>query len=444
MAEVEAILGSQDPVLPVVSTYRARLQTGPAILQFVTWSVGAADPLLTLRGLSQDKKGSPMRKRWLTGGVIAVIVAGSAVVVVSRAMSDRDGDKKKAEVALEFTTQEVVRPQAVAMPLTIEFSGPLVAPRSAVVRSKAAGTLVSLTVGEGSRVRAGQTLGTMDLSDLQSRVSDRAAAVESAQAAYAEAERQHQANVGLAAQKFISPTALQSSQARLDAAAAQLKSAEAQLATTRIGMREASLTAPISGIVSKRSVVPGEKLSIEQPIVSIVDLAELELAGTVGTHEVSRLAPGMAVAVRVEGMDNAVEGKLVRIAPAAEPGTRSIGVTVAVDNPDEKLRAGQYALARVVIPDTATRLTLPALAVVKGAGQDQVWVIADGALARRSVTTGRRDEALGLVEVVAGVAPSTQVISTRFDNLKEGQKAVVVARSEPVASAGQAASAAPR
>lgn len=386
-----------------------------------------------------------MRKLWLTGGVIAVIAAGSAVVVVSRAMSGSDaGDKKKAEVALEFTAQEVVRPQAVPMPLTIEFSGPLVAPRSAIVRSKAAGTLVSLGVGEGSRVRAGQTLGTMDLSDLQSRVSDRAAAVESAQAAYAEAERQHAANVGLAAQKFISPTALQSSQAKLDAAAAQLKSAEAQLASTRIGMREASLTAPISGIVSKRSVVPGEKLSIEQPILSIVDLAELELAGTVGTHEVSRLAPGMAVSVRVEGVDTPVQGKLVRIAPAAEPGTRSIGVTVAISNPDETLRAGQYALASVVIPDPASRLTLPALAVVKGTGQDQVWVIADGALARRSVTTGRRDEAQGLVEIVAGVAPTTQVVSTRFDNLREGQKAVVVARAEPVASAGQAASAAAR
>ena len=386
-----------------------------------------------------------MRKLWLTGAVIAVIAAGSAVVVVSRAMSGSDaGDKKKADVALEFTAQEVVRPQAMAMPLTIEFSGPLVAPRSAIVRSKAAGTLVSLGVGEGSRVRAGQTLGTMDLSDLQSRVSDRAAAVESAQAAYAEAERQHAANVGLAAQKFISPTALQSSQAKLDAAAAQLKSAEAQLASTRIGMREASLTAPISGIVSKRSVVPGEKLSIEQPILSIVDLAELELAGTVGTHEVSRLAPGMTVSVRVEGVDTPVQGKLVRIAPAAEPGTRSIGVTVAISNPDETLRAGQYALASVVIPDPATRLTLPALAVVKGTGQDQVWVIADGTLARRSVTTGRRDEAQGLVEIVAGVAPTTQVVSTRFDNLREGQKAVVVTRTEPVASAGQAASAATR
>ncbi len=46
-----------------------------------------------------------------------------------------------------------------------------------------------------------------------------------------------------------------------------------------------------------------------------------------------------------------VAGRLARIAPAAEPGTRSIGVTVALANPEETLRAGQYALARVVLPD---------------------------------------------------------------------------------------------
>ncbi len=384
-----------------------------------------------------------MRKQWLIGGIAAVTTAGVAFVVVSRAMSPgADGNKgKPPEVALEFTAQEVVRPLAVALPLRIEFSGPLVAPRTAVVRAKAAGTLVELSVAEGSRVRSGQALGVIDLSELQTRVTDRAAAVESAQAAYAEAGRQHAANVGLSQQNFISPTALQTSQARLDAASAQLKSAQAQLATARIGVREGSLAAPISGVVSKRNVVPGEKLSIEQPILSIVDLGELELAGAVGTHEVSRLAPGMPVEVHVEGATEAVQGRVVRIAPAAEPGTRSIGVTVSVPNPNETFRAGQYAMARVVLPDTGQRLTVPALAIGNTSGQDQVWVIDNGALARRAITTGRRDEAQGLVEVLAGLAPTAQVLAARFDNLREGAKAVVVSRAAPVASATAAASA---
>ena len=385
-----------------------------------------------------------MRKQWLIAGVAAVIAVVVASVVVPRAMSlGTDGKKdKQPEATLEFTLQEVVHPLRVALPLRIEFSGPLVAPRTAVVRAKAAGTLVELKVAEGSRVRAGQAIGVIDLSDLQSRLTDRSAAVESAQSAQAEAARQHAANVGLSQQNFISPTALQTSQARLDAANAQLKSAQAQLATARIVIREASLTAPISGVVSKRNVVPGEKLSMEQAVLSIVDLGELELAGAVGTHEVSRLAPGMPVEVRVEGVIEPVVGRLARIAPAAEPGTRAIGVTVAVPNPGETLRAGQYAMARVVLPDDSQRLTVPALAVANTSGQDQVWVIDNGSLVRRAITTGRRDEAQGLVEVLAGLAPTSQVLAVRFDTLREGAKAVVVPRAAAGASA--AASATPR
>ncbi len=68
-------------------------------------------------------------------------------------------------------------------------------------------------------------------------------------------------------------------------------------------------------------------------------------------------------------------------------------------------------------------------------------MLENGALARRAVITGRRDATQGLVEVTSGVSPTTQVVATRFDNLKEGRKASVVARPEPVASASQAASA---
>lgn len=379
-----------------------------------------------------------MRKLWLIGGAAVVIAAGAAFVVLSGAKSPMHGagDKdKKPDVTLEFTSREVVSPKNVALPRRIEFSGSLVAPRTAIVRSKAAGTLLGLKVDEGSRVQAGQVLGAIDLSDLQARVADRTAAVDTARSALDEAQRQHTAASGLAAQNFISPTALQTSQSKLDAATSQLKSAQAQLTAARIGVREANLVAPISGVVSKRSVVPGEKLSIEQPVLTIVDLAELELAGAVGTHEVSLLAPGMPVEVRVEGVNKPVAGKLVRISPAAEPGTRAIGVTITIPNPQERFRAGQYALASIVLPDSGLHLTVPALAIVNVAGQDHVWMIDHGALVRRAITTGQRDDARGLVEVLAGLTPAAQVLAAGYDNLREGAKAVVVERTGPTASA---------
>jgi membrane fusion protein, multidrug efflux system len=384
-----------------------------------------------------------MNKVWVGGTIAAVLIAGLALALVPRLGSGSKGprDGSKPPVPLEFLPSEVVKPALAAMPLVIEFSGPLVAPRTATVRAKAPGTLLGLSVAEGARVKAGQALGEIDLAELQSRVADRAAAVEAAQVALVDAQRQHAANAGLASQNFISPTALQSSQAKLDAARAQLKSAQAQLASTRVGMREAALVAPIAGIVGKRHVVPGEKVSAEQPLFTVVDLATLELAGSVGTHEVSRLAPGQTVQVRVEGQGEPVQGRIDRIAPAAEAGTRAIGVVVVLDNRRERFRAGQYAQASVELTDDTQRLNLPQTALGQASGQDFVWTVEKGTLVRRIVITGRKDPARGRVEVTQGLTADAHVLSARFDNLKEGAPAKVVAqRAAPTASASASAS----
>ena len=383
-----------------------------------------------------------MRKQWIYGGIAAAVLASGAAVAVFA--SKVDGPKKpdgdKAQVALEFVPSEVTTPALASMPALIEFSGPLVAPGTVVVRSKAAGTLLSLAVSEGSRVKAGQVLGQVDLEEMRFRVAERVASVESARATADQAERQHKANQGLADQKFIAPTALDVSRASMESTRAQYLAAKAQLDTLQVTMRQAALLAPINGIVSKRHALPGEKLAAEQQILSIVDLSKLELAGLVGTHEVSRLKPGMAVQVQVEGVDQPVEARISRIAPAAEPGTRSIGVTLALDNPKEDFRAGQYAVAKVSLADAQQRLTVPLAAVSSNSGQEGVWLIDKGSLVRRIVTTGRRDLREGRVEVLNGLTPAAQVLAARFDNLRDGARASVVASKSKVASSAASAS----
>ena len=392
-----------------------------------------------------------LRRRWMLGAGLVVVLGVGAAVFSLRATSASDkasdgkpvaakpGDPAASAVPLVFRANEVVQPVMGTMPQAIEFSGPLVAPNSAVLRAKAAGTLLNLAVAEGDRVSAGQALGRIDMADLASRIAERSALVESAKATLVQAERTHASNERLAAQNFISGIALENSRATLDTARAALGQAQAALDTTRVAQRDAALLAPIAGIVAKRHVLPGEKVALEQQVLTLVDLKKLELAATVGTHEVGRLQPGMAVNLKVEGLDQPVAAKLARIAPAAEAGTRSIGVTVVLDNPRETLRAGQYALAHVDLPDPQPRLVLPGAAVVRNAGQDAVWSLENGLLVRRAITLGRRDDATGRVEVLGGLTLKSVVLAARFDNLREGSRASVAGATAPPASSASGA-----
>lgn len=389
-----------------------------------------------------------MRKRWGIGIAVVVAVAIAAAVAVGRggkangpADNQAKGKDGKPAVTLEFASREVATPTLASLPVTITFSGPLVAPQTAIVKAKAAGTLLGLNVAEGARVKAGQALGTLDLSELNSRLAERSAMVASARAQVAQAERTHASNQRLADQQFISANALETSRTALDAARAQASAAQAQLNTVGVTHRDAALVAPIAGLVAKRHVVPGEKLSQEQAVLTIVDLNRLELAATVGTHEVSLLQAGMPVQVKIEGVVQAVAGRIARIAPAAEAGARSIGVTIAIDNPNETFRAGQYALAEVVLADPTQRLTVPETAIGSTSGQSHVWMIENGALARRAVITGRRDAVTGRIEILQGVGAGAQILAARFDNLREGAKATVAAGKPASVAAAPASSA---
>jgi membrane fusion protein, multidrug efflux system len=372
---------------------------------------------------------------WMAAALVTVTLAVAGWTAYQNQQATKQAEKaKKDDVPLVFQPREVTRPVMAALPVTVEISGPLVAPSTAVVRAKAAGTLLSLAVAEGDRVKVGQVLGRVDTSDIDNRLAERVAMLQAMRAQAAQAKRTHDANTRLSQENFISGSALEASRVALDAASANVRATEAQLGSVRAAAKLATLVAPIEGIVAKRHVVPGEKLTPEQAVITVVDVRTLELAGSVGTHEVGLLKPGLAMQVSVEGSAKPVPGPLSRIAPAAEVGTRSIAVVVKVANADERFRAGQYALASVILPGDAPRLTVPATALSSTAGQDHVWLIEGGVLVRRAVTTGLVDKASERVEVLQGLTVEHTVLALKFDNLREGRKASVAASTMPVAA----------
>lgn len=375
------------------------------------------------------------RKRWIVLGGLAVIAAAGALVAMQSGLvktGAKAETKKKEPPPLAFAAADVVRlaphelAVELAMPATVQ------AFNQATVRSKLSAEVRRLPVREGDRVAAGQVIAEFDTAQLRNQLAERQATLESARATLAQTERTRASNAQLVKQSFISQNAFDTADDAYRAQAAAVQAAEAQLAQTQLQLSDAVVRAPIAGQVAKRHVQPGEKVAFDAPLLHIVDLGRLEVQAQAPVSDVAKIAEGAEVEVDIEGLPGQpYKGRIDRINPTTEAGSRMIAVYVMLPNDDGRLRGGMFAKVRMAIGGEAPVPALPVTAVQDDRGQPYVWIIADGKLARRNVTTGARDERAQRVEIRSGLTGDEQVIGTRFDNLREGMLANIVTAAQP-------------
>lgn len=333
---------------------------------------------------------------------------------------------------IEFAASEVIHVSPARLNQTLLVTGTLDAVDKVTLRAKVAAEVRSIPVREGDRVRAGQVVAQIDTADAQARLAERVGAYETARANLALSEKNRANNKDLLAQGYISQNAYDAIESGYQANVGQLQAAQATVSLARNALQDASVVAPISGIVAKRHVQPGEKVNIDAALVSIVDLRKLELEAMVPADDVPRIRVGAKAQLRVDGYhDRVFVGQVERIAPATEAGTRAVLVLIAVANADEALKAGMFANGSIAIDQSTPVPTLPTEAVHIAGGDTHVWVIADGKLAKRTVKLGRRDDTAQRVEIVAGLSDADTVLAARFDNLHEGAPAVVAGAGTP-------------
>lgn len=373
-----------------------------------------------------------MRKRtgWiLTAALAAVVVAGAAIAISSK-KGDANAAKKGDRPPLEFSQRDVVSLQPKRLSIELAVPGSVQAISQATVRAKLSAEVKRVLAREGDRVTAGQQIAEFDTAQLRAQMAERKATLESARAQLAMAERTRESNAQLVKQNFISQNAFDTADKAHQVQLAALASAKAQLELSELSMTDAVVRAPISGTVSKRHVQPGEKVSFDAPLLSIVDLTQLEVQAQVPISDVTQIRKGMPALVDVEGIDGRkFEGRVERINPSAEPGTRTINVYISLSNEDSLLKAGMFARVLLTVAPEVEVLALPLSAVRTDAAQTFVWIVSDEKLARRNVVIGKRDERAQLVEVTSGLTPADVVLATKFDNLKDGLAAKVISQA---------------
>jgi membrane fusion protein, multidrug efflux system len=372
-------------------------------------------------------------RRRLVVGIVALVIAGAIGGSVAMRLAKKGADAggksgTPASVTLEFAPADLTQVERRALARWLPVSGALQPVRQATVKAKVSGDVRQIAVREGETVQAGQVLARIDTADLEAKLVERIGALESARAQLAMAEKTRATNQALLKQNFISQNAFDNSESSYSVSQGTLKSAEAQVQLARNALRDAVAISPLTGLVAKRHVQPGEKVAFDSPLVTVVDLKDLELQAMVPAVDVPELAIGKGVELVIDGFgERRFTGRVERINPATEPGTRSILVYVGIPNADGALRGGMFATGRIALAASAPVATLPATAVRTEVGQAFVWILADGKLVKRIIVTGARDDAAGRIEIKTALPAGAAVLGAKFDNLKEGAPAIVKA-----------------
>ncbi len=390
----------------------------------------------------------PMPRRSRSSRLVRVAACASvawAVVATSGCggSTQAAAAKDKPVATLEFGPGDLVSVSTRPIQRSLAISGSLIAVNQAIVKAKVAVEIRQVLVREGDHVEAGQVIARLDTVDLAARVDQMTGSRDAARAQYEIAEKNRATNQSLLERHFISQNAFDNVASLSAANRATLDAADAQLRLAQKALRDATVVAPITGIVSRKNAQIGEKTSIDAPLFTIVDLDSIELQAIVPAGEVAGLSKGMRAKITVDGMpDRTFDAQINRVNPATEPGTRSIVVFLTVPNPEHVLKSGMFANGFVQLAQGTPRPTLPTIAIQNEAGVPIVWTIESGKLTRRTVVLGDRDESLGIVEIKSGVPPDTPVLASKFDNIKEGSPAIAKAAAPAPAQAAQPAPAA--
>lgn len=382
---------------------------------------------------------TPLLKRTaLALGVLALAVGVGRAIVARKAQQAELAQTAAGVQAqrTELAPQDVLTVQAQPLVLGVPVSGTLVAQRSAMVKAKVAAEVLSLSVREGEAVRQGQVIATLDPQEFMLKLQQARQQVAQAQAQAQIAQQTLDSNQALVQQGFIAKTTLEASVSNAAAARATVQAAQAAADLSLKALKDATVRAPLSGLIAQRLVQVGERVAVDARLVEIVDLGSLELQAALSPQALSAISVGTPALLTVEGVADAVPARVARINPSAAADTRAVTVYLSV-GPRAGLRQGLFAQGQVVLPSGGPRLAVPVSAVARDAGVDQVLRVRQGRVERVPVRLGPRGQVGATdgrtwVAVDAGLAAGEVVLSDAAGTVREG-----AAVSLPPATASQ-------
>ncbi len=395
-----------------------------------------------------------MRRKYgiLIGLGVAVALTGTVIRLSGKKASaeqPESGPLPPAAVAL-------VKRSPVVQSLTL--SGAFRPYQVVDVHAKVAGYIRQIFVDVGDKVKSGQVLAILEVPELSAQVEGARADIRRSQdairraqseiqraesthaayhAAYSRLKQASDARPGLIAEQELDDASAKDreTEAQIESARASLAEAQSQLGFAqanldRLAALEAysHITAPFSGVVTKRYADTGALIQAgtasdtqSMPVVQLAEWSRLRLVVPVPESAVPLLRLGNTMRVRVTALNRDFEGRVARFSDALDAETRTMHTEIDVENPDGTLKEGMYAETTLTLQHQDNALTVPLQALERNSsGATVLMVDSNGVIQEREIKLGSEDSERA--EVMSGLAENDRVIVARQGEYTAGEK----------------------
>lgn len=296
----------------------------------------------------------------------------------------------------------------------VEALGTAKANESVNITAKTANRIVSIKFTEGQQVRKGDVL--LELDGVEA-----AADLAVAEAALADTRSQYKRSTELFATKALS-------QAQMDQIQSTLRQNEARVSAAQGRMNETIVRAPFSGRVGLRNVSVGSYVTPATVITTLDDTSRIKLDFTLPETYLAAVSPGLEITAQSPAFPGeSFAGRVASIDSRVDPQTRAVTVRALLPNESGKLKPGMFLTVRLK-RTAADVLLIPEESLVPEQGDIYVYVVSNGAAAKRKVQIGERR--VGSVQVLDGLRAGEVVVTEGTQKLRDGL-AVQVAEASP-------------
>jgi RND family efflux transporter MFP subunit len=373
-----------------------------------------------------------MRNSWAGAAVLTLVLALAACG--GKDAAKKAETKAAAGSGASSLTVSVATATLQNLPRTVTASGSVSAWEEVPVGAETGGlTATGVFVDEGSYVRQGQPLVQMNPALLQAQLRQQQAAVQTAEANAARDDAALGRAQELKDRGFLSQAGLDTALANQRASQANLAAARASLSETRTRLSQATIKAPVSGLVISRSVTRGQIISAGTELFRIVRDGRLELDAQVPETELRLVRAGQSAVVSSDQIGETA-GTVRIVTPEVNPETRLGVARIALSGGG--FRPGMFARARIQVGDQPA-VTVPTASVLYRENRAGVFVMGSDSRARfRPVTVLSRTPER---TAVSGLEAGVRVVVEGAGFLGEGDRVTVAGARAATAPARPAA-----